>query len=67
MKDEAEEIHSDDTLYTKCVYCSSQSFLIDIFLVLDEEYFSFKCLNEKCSKIFAMDYNSYIYDNWNVI
>ena len=67
MDIKTKEINSDDTFHTKCIYCSSQSLIVDIFLVLDEEYFCFKCSNKKCSKTFAMDYNSYIYENWNVI
>ena len=67
MENEPKEINSNDILHTKCIDCSSLSLLVDIFLVLDEEYFCFKCSNKKCSKTFAMDYNSYIYENWNVI
>ena len=67
MEDETEKIINDVILQTKCVHCSSPSLLVDIYLVSEEEFFSFKCSDKKCSKVFALDYNSYIYENWNTI
>ena len=51
----------------KCVFCSSQSYFVDLYLISEEEYFNFKCSNKECRKIFALDYNSYIYETWEEI
>ena len=48
----------------KCPSCSSQSYFVDLYLISEEEFFNFKCSNKKCRKIFAPDYNSYIYETW---